>query len=251
MSKENALVELQHTLYDSRNPTRRWLHRTRRDWILYAIRRFSAGRSQALEVGPGSGVYVPHLCKLFARVCVSDCEEAYLGGVRGQYGSLPGLNIIVDDITASEMQPASFDLILCSEVVEHIPASDRAFVQLRRLLRPDGVLVLSTPQKYSILEMVARVALSPVFIWLTRKIYREPVLETGHINLLTEKQLRAQLDAAGFDVKESFKTGLYLPLIAELLGVTGQRWQEKLERVVRGSRLDGMLWIQYIIATPR
>ncbi|HEX4011437.1 MAG TPA: class I SAM-dependent methyltransferase [Solirubrobacteraceae bacterium] len=39
----------------------------------------------------------------------------------------------------------SFDLIVCFEVIEHIGGGDRALAEFARTLRPDGVLVISSP----------------------------------------------------------------------------------------------------------
>lgn len=39
----------------------------------------------------------------------------------------------------------SFDLVTCSEVIEHIQNPRRALSEMRRVLKPDGVLLLSTP----------------------------------------------------------------------------------------------------------
>ncbi len=68
------LVALQDTLYDSRNPTRRWLHRSRRAYIEEAIEAAGPGQS-ALEVGPGSGVYLPALQRSFVEVTAADIER--------------------------------------------------------------------------------------------------------------------------------------------------------------------------------
>jgi len=41
MATDRELVELQETLYTSSNPTRRWLHCIRRDWIYDALNRYA------------------------------------------------------------------------------------------------------------------------------------------------------------------------------------------------------------------
>lgn len=249
MSTEQELVELQQTLYTSSNPTRRWLHCTRRDWIIDALRRTVGHQHQrAIEVGPGSGVYVPILAQLYDVVVALDIEQAYLNHVSHLTGIHQNLELKVDDITASSLPDATFDLILCTEVVEHIPDSQSALREMRRLLRPGGTLILSTPQRYSPLELTAKIAFLPGVIDLVRLIYREPILETGHINLMTAKQVTQQLEQAGFQIREHYKSGMYLPLVAEFLGTAGWRVEQWLEARLRGSLLDGLLWTQYYIA---
>lgn len=246
---DQELVSLQHTLYESKNPTRKWLHCSRRDWISQAMRRFAGSGGQALEVGPGSGAYIPTLKDLCSTVYAADCERAYLKAIELRYGEDRSVRLVVDDITHSELPDASFDLVLCTEVVEHIADSTAAIRNLARVMKPGGILVLSTPQRYSSLELTARLALSPWLIWLTRLLYREAVLELGHINLLTEKTLRAQFEAGGLQIIHHHKGGLYLPGIAEFLGAAGQRMAAWLESKIRGTWCDGILWTQYYVLT--
>lgn len=248
MAKAQDLVSLQEALYSSGNPTRRWLHCVRRDWILAAMWRYRATDArQALEIGPGSGIYLPELASLYQQVYASDIESAYLENACQRLQHISNLNIRTDDITASHLPAGSFDFILCTEVIEHIKDSQGALMQMWRLLRQGGVLLLSTPQRYSPLEQTAKIAFLPGVIQLVRMIYNEPVMETGHINLLTESELRRQIDSAGFSVVESYKTGVYIPLVAEFLGELGLKMEQLLERKIKGSSLDWLLWTQYFV----
>jgi ubiquinone/menaquinone biosynthesis C-methylase UbiE len=244
-------VRLQGTLYTSKNATRRWLHCTRRDWIRGAIEQYAPStRARALEVGPGSGVYLPLLSRMFEEVYAADIESAYLNNLKGLLQEYPNLRLVVDDITASRLPSRGFDLIVCSEVLEHIADSRLALHGMGRLLNPNGVLIISTPQPYSLLELAAKVAFLPGIIGLVRLIYREPILKTGHINLMTSRTVERQLEEAGFRVVANHKSGLYLPVIAELLGTRALRIEKWLEKHLYRRRLDWMLWVQYYVARP-
>ena len=249
MSHESELIELQQTLYTSSNPTRRWLHCARRDWIIDALHHTVGGQHQrAIEVGPGSGIYLPILAQLYDEVVALDIEQAYLNHASHLTSTHQNLLLKIDDITASSLPTASFDLILCTEVVEHLPDSSPALREMHRLLRPGGTLLLSTPQRYSPLEMAAKIAFLPGIINLVRFIYQEPILDTGHINLMTSKQMTRQLEQAGFHIQESYKSGMYIPLVAEFFGGAGVRLEQWLESKLRGGSLDSLLWTQYYIA---
>jgi len=249
MSLESELVKHQQTLYESKNPTRRWLHCNRRDWIIDAIRR-TAKKSNlgALEVGPGSGIYLRELAKYYEQVTASDIEDLYLEHAKILTSQHRNLAFLVDDISRSTLPDRSFDLILCSEVIEHIADSSAAIKEMHRLLKPGGTLILSTPQKNSLLEMTAKIALLPGIINLVKLVYQESIMETGHINLLTESEVLAQLGQAGFQIRQIYKSGLYLPLVAEFMGAAGLKLEKWLEKKLYGKRLDAILWTQYYIA---
>lgn len=249
MASEADLIKLQETLYTSANPTRRWLHCTRRDWIKNALHRYSLiNRGRALEVGPGSGIYLPVLAHLFHEVIAMDLEPVFLEHAKTFTGTYPNIHLILGSITKADFLDNHFDLILCTEVIEHIANSFAAFKEMYRLLKPGGILVCSTPQRYSTLELMGKIAFKPGIINLIRLIYREPILETGHINLMTEKQLWDQMESAGFQIREYFKSGLYLPLIAEFMGSFGLRLEQWLESKLCHGPFEGLLWTQYYIA---
>ena len=251
MATKQELLELQQTLYASKNPTRRWLHSIRRDWICDALARLSKGRNDnAMEVGPGSGVYLPVMAKLFKNVTASDVEDAYLDHAKVIAIDHPNLHVIADDIISPKIPEKTFDLILCSEVVEHIAQSEQAISGMRKLLKPSGTLILSTPQKYSPLELAAKIAFLPWIIDLVRMIYGEAIIKTGHINLMTEKEIMRQLTKSGFKIIEKHKSGFYIPLISEFTGNVGLKLEKWLESRLRNLPvLSGLLWTQYYIAT--
>jgi SAM-dependent methyltransferase len=49
------------------------------------------------------------------------------------------------DITRTGLPDASYDVIICNHVLEHIPDDRQALRELHRLLRPGGMVVLSVP----------------------------------------------------------------------------------------------------------
>ena len=118
-------------------------------------------------------------------------------------------------------------------MIEHVKDSRSALAEMYRLLKPGGVLVLSTPQRYSPLEVCSKLAFLPGIIDIVRRVYREPILDTGHINLMTGKVLRAQIVEAGFTPHEYHLGGVYLPLVSEFLGNAALRLERKLEPRLR------------------
>jgi SAM-dependent methyltransferase len=52
---------------------------------------------------------------------------------------------IVSDICSMPVEEASFDAVLCSEVLEHLTDPVQALKELTRVLRPGGKLILTAP----------------------------------------------------------------------------------------------------------
>jgi SAM-dependent methyltransferase len=249
METESQLLPLLDTLYESSNPTRKWLHCTRRDWIIAKIREAARERpGRAIEVGFGAGVYLSALADAFSEVVATDLDQAHLDHARAIAGRYPNLHLMRDDVVKSKLPDRSFSLVLCSEVIEHIATSESVLAAMHRLLEPGGILLLSTPQRWSLMEMTAKVAFLPGVVNLVRRIYGEAVFDMEHINTMTAGETEGQLQRAGFRIRERHKSGMYIPLVAEFAGERGRRFEEWAERRVRGRRLDWTLWTQYYVA---
>ncbi len=57
----------------------------------------------------------------------------------------PELDIIADLTGELPWDTASFETVFCCSVLEHLLDFDRALAEMRRILRPDGVLILAVP----------------------------------------------------------------------------------------------------------
>lgn len=54
---------------------------------------------------------------------------------------------VCEDITALSFEERSFDLIVSSEVLEHVPRLERAFSETARVLRPGGAHIFTVPPR--------------------------------------------------------------------------------------------------------
>lgn len=80
---------------------------------------------------------------------------------------------------------ASFDKVICSEVLEHIPDYLGVLAEINRVLKPDGVLVVSVPRAWP--EEIC---------WKLSKPYRQ--VEGGHIRIFNATQLRHDVEDFGW-----------------------------------------------------
>lgn len=244
-----ADIDFQKNLYSDHNPTRHWLHNSRREWVMRAIdRNTTVGKEKVIEVGVGCGIFTKYLSERGCRTFAVDINSEFLDSVR----HLPG--VIVSHLDATEKLPLrGYDVALCSEVIEHV-SRDRSVVLLQSIyacLKPGGVLILTTPQAYSTMELAARCLRFKPILALARKIYGN-VDELGHINLLSQRRLKSQFTKAGFRVIDENICGLYIPVVAEMGGVVGMRIAKLIERGMKQiPMLSGLLWTQcYVIQKP-
>ncbi len=105
---------------------------------------FVEGRT-VLDAGCGCGYGSHHLAQGGARrVLGLDCSEEAVTYGRNHFGH-ERLEFRTGDVLDTGLDTASFDTIVAFEVFEHLPEPDRFLEEMRRLLKPGGVLVLSTP----------------------------------------------------------------------------------------------------------
>lgn len=239
-------IAFQANLYESKNPTRRWLHTRRREWILDAVRKYAPRNGSFLEIGIGCGIYTRELARI-GQVSAFDINQQFVTDVN----VIPNVSASVGDIQTLELDPV-YDLAICSEVIEHIPDSVTALKNIWNSLKPGAMLILTTPNKYSSVELVARLLGISAVASIVQKIYKEPVDDLGHINRLTQSGLRRQITAAGFDVLEHENLAFYMPGIGEFGGSPGLSLCQLLERIIRPVPvLSWLLWTQcWVLRKP-
>lgn len=234
-------VEFQRRLYTDPNPTRRGLHSARRDWVLGEALAASSSGDRVLEVGVGCGVFTEALAAAGRRVSAVDINPAFLANV----ADLDAVATHLKDATLP-LDLGEHDLAICSEVLEHVPP-ERSQAMLDALfgaLRPGGTLVLTTPQRYASVELVARLFRFKPILALARKLYGSAD-ELGHVNLLTAGQLAEQIEKAGFKPQKTRRFGFYMPVIAEFGGRPGAGVLRAVEAAIRPVPvIRGLLWTQ-------
>ena len=111
-----------------------------------------------------------------------------------------------EDLSRLTFADASFDLVVTSETLEHVPDLERAVAEIRRVLRPDGRHVFTTPLLPGVPTTYRRASLGTggVVTHLATEI-RHPGGDVGYL-VYHEfgADLPAILNAAGFEVDVLF-----------------------------------------------
>jgi SAM-dependent methyltransferase len=137
MGAVNRDYELQtHSVED-----RHWWYAGRRRVLSRTIDRLSLPpRPRILDAGCGSG---RNMVDFARRGAVTGVE---LSPVSADLARARGVGEVVEgSIVEMPFAPASFDLAVCLDVIEHIPDDVSALRELRRVVAPGGTLVVTVP----------------------------------------------------------------------------------------------------------
>ena len=116
-------------------------NRMRRDrWLTKQANKIPKG-SKVLDIGAGG---CPHRekfnhCKYFTQ------DFTQLSDLQIQNQEVYGRIDFVSDILEIPVPDKSYDAILCTEVIEHIPDPISAIQEMSRILKPGGILLITAP----------------------------------------------------------------------------------------------------------
>lgn len=178
-----------HRAYDSRVPPQRWWQRQRYARVLELV---------GPEPGPAPRLILDVGCG----------SSRILGGLPGRTVGLDmsmpklrflrrtGRALVRGDLNRLPFRSASADVIVCSEVIEHLPRVD--FVELVRPLKPGGTLVVGTPDygrwRWRAIE------------WVYARVIPGGYAEE-HVNPFDRARLEGELRHAGIEPVEARYVG--------------------------------------------
>jgi O-antigen biosynthesis protein len=145
---------------------------------------------RVLDVGCSTGYVAERLQARGATVVGLDMDERAAAQARRFCEA-----VHVGDVETMELpfEPASFDAIVCGDLIEHL-RDPRAFLErVRPLLRADGRVVLSTPN-------IANWAMRLGLLFGRFRYTEWGILDRTHTHLFTRKTLRECLNAAGYRI---------------------------------------------------
>jgi SAM-dependent methyltransferase len=163
-----------------------------------------------LDLGCGFGRHAFEAFRRGARVVACDmsagelreCQKTFQAMV--EYGEAPPQGLAATtcgDATRLPFADHTFDRIIASEVMEHIPDDVAALDELTRVLRPGGVIAITIPTW-----------LPEVVCWKLSDEYYAPKSVGGHVRIYTEMEMRAKMRGAGLEPGAShLEHGIHTP----------------------------------------
>jgi SAM-dependent methyltransferase len=162
--------------------------------------RFPVGPGeQVLDLGCGFGRHAFEVYRRGADVVAVDRSAEELRQVSELFGAMRSsgeapaeavARTVRADVLALPFPDASFDAVIASEVLEHIPADEQALAEIVRVVRPGGRVAVTVPRWWP--ERLC---------WALSRDYHE--VEGGHVRIYRGDGLMQRLTDAGLTVTGS------------------------------------------------
>lgn len=222
-------------------------------WIDNAVRRLGRAKLEILDIGCGTGdqITVP-LAQRGHEVLGVDMHEESIEKAKAA-NTLPNLAFSTSSLEDLIASGRRFDVIVCSEVLEHVHEPVAFLSALRQLVHENGFLLLTTPNGYGAYEWMSSLErglrktgihqLIRGTFWNLRRGLRKlkgqppplrPLenltsgsdsgfinIDSGHVQFFSVGRLEGIFRSAGFDVAarraRTFLCGPYLDVMFSLL----------------------------------
>jgi len=151
------------------------------------------GGTKVIDVGCGAGRHSYEAYRRGADVIAFDQNAEELAevdtmlqamGAEGEAPESAKAQVVVGDALALPYPDGTFDVVIASEILEHVPDDETAIAELVRVLRPGGSLAVTVPRW-----------LPEKICWLLSDSYHAN--EGGHIRIYQADQLRSKIEACG------------------------------------------------------
>lgn len=152
--------------------------------------------TRAIDIGAGQGRHSYEMFRRGADVIAFDQSESDMAEVAEMFDALVAAGEVpaaakaraeVGDALRLPYADDSFDVVLMSEILEHIPDDESAMAEMVRILKPGGHAAVTVPRYWP--EKIC---------WTLSDEYHE--VEGGHVRIYKATELADKLRAAGLEV---------------------------------------------------
>lgn len=162
--------------------------------LIFFLRKYRKHTGRVLDIGCGVGTIDFYLAKLGRTVTGIDVSRNSISIAKRNAEYLKLNRKIVFKVLEfpNKLPRGKFDIIICSEVLEHLKDDKIAIKKIKTLLSAKGILIASSPSENSPLYKLG----------LLNKFEKE----VGHLRRYSEESYRNLFENAGFRILEVKKT---------------------------------------------
>ena len=164
--------------------------------------------TKVIDVGCGGGRHAFEAYRRGAHVVAFDQDAAELDGVQtvltamadnGEAPASATAEVVVGDALALPYEDETFDCVIASEILEHIPDDGTVIDELIRVLKVGGTLAVTVPRWFP----------ERVCWWLSDEYHSN---EGGHVRIYRASELRSTFIGAGMTLTHAHHAhGLHSP----------------------------------------
>jgi SAM-dependent methyltransferase len=150
--------------------------------LLRAIERLPR-EVRILEIGAGGGHLGGKLIGMgFTNVTLSDFTDTTLAAIRER---LPQVQVVSADASSLPFEDASYEVVITTDVIEHLPAVEPHLREVRRVLSERGLYLVKTPNRLIADAYYRMRDMHDSYFW--------------HPSMFTPRQLVEAFERHGFD----------------------------------------------------
>lgn len=175
-----------------------------------------------LDVGCGPGVLLSLMPQIYNSALGLDLSKKQISFARKKFASFKKIKWVAKDLKDMHFKRNSFDYVVSSEVIEHIPkkASLELLKKMKEIVKKNGMVIITTPNYMSLWPFIE-------FAWnkMAKVSYEEQ-----HINRLTRSKMKDILKKAGFRkirIRTFFIISPFLSVLSERLAKAVMKIEKK------------------------
>lgn len=192
--------------------------------VLSAIEAFTSNPpKKIIDLGTADGRMLNLICERYPQASSVGVEYNHELVDFGK-SKFPDLNIIQGDIQSLDFPDNSFDVAVAAAVIEHVVDPARVMQEAKRILRPGGIMVLTTPDP----------------LWERFATMIGHLKDGQHNDVMNLKQLSDLAHKTGFTVIKVQKF---------MVSPIGIPFEFFIEKCIRALHLDFMLLNQLLVAS--
>lgn len=219
MSQYGALDKSYHLGRTTRWSLRYRLRR-RTEEVILSIKKHCAGNPEnILDLGAADGLMLGHLKDTFPS---AECLGIEFSAELVACNTDSRITVEQGDVNVLSVGNDSQDVAIATAIIEHLPDPVTMLKEAKRVLRPGGLMILTTPDPFW--ERVARVV--------------GHLADDMHCRVMTLPELVAMLQRTGYEILEQKKF---------MLSPIGLPWEYTMERFVRSLGLRCLFANQLVV----
>ena len=170
--------------------------------LLHSNPRSLREKLRLLDVGCSSGVLTAAIAETLPKATIIGLDS-YRQAIIFARSKYPHIDFKIGDAHKLPFQDKAFDLVICTETLEHLVDPKQALVEIKRVLKKDGKAIISMDSGSLLFKIVW-------YLWTKTK---GRVWQDAHLHEFNGKLLENLIKEAGFIIKKRITSHLGMAVI--------------------------------------